>query len=125
MFLSSDWLFTAANLASVTLTLVAYAAGLVVSLRRWHVGMPARLGAIGFGLLLLTNILSQVGWMLVPRFVESSGDPPMLAYAVMTSVSTLLHVAALTLIVLAFRAALRGAADSLDDRFPIPSDRTA
>lgn len=106
-----DWLYTFVSLAGASLVAAAYIFGLVVTLRRWHLGMAARLGAIGFGLLLIDT----VGMHLFSRFQSflfPTGDTTDILQwlAVAQSVTALLSATGLVLIAFALRTALNDVA---------------
>jgi hypothetical protein len=104
------------------LAAVIYVAGLVVTLRRWHYGMGARLGAVGFGLLTLNiaavQTASLVLWLL--GAYSAGGLPwPML----LSSVSAILIAAGHVALVLALRSALGPHGQPWDSPAVEPEDR--
>ena len=115
------WLLAAAQVAGVSLIAAVQVAGLVVTLRRWHLGPAARLAAVGFGLLLLGTVGNQILFNVVPALFSASdgGTLPFLRIAAVLSFGFLLNAAAMTLIVLGLRSALTTAARAGHE----PSDR--
>ena len=113
MLSGPNWLYSAVHLAGASLIGAVYVAGLVVTLRRWHVGMAPRLGGIGFGLVLLGMVGQQVFAVFLSLFgaVGGSGateaEAMFLRLAVVSAVTVLLSAAGHLLIVLALRTALR------------------
>ena len=102
------WLTTFLWIASSSLVAAVYVAGLVVTLRRWHLGMAPRLGAIGFGLLLAGSVLQLLFHAVLQRFLNPSDSSTFVVrLAVASSIFTLLSVTGLGLIVVALRTALR------------------
>lgn len=105
------WLYTFVYLAGTALVAAAYIFGLVVTLRRWHVGMAARLGAIGFGLLLIAIVGMQLFSLLQPFVFPADNSSNILQWlAVTQSMAVLLNTTGIVLIVLALRTALNDAA---------------
>lgn len=98
------WLYMFAEMVDVLLMTIAYTFGLVVALRRWHLGNGARLAAAGFVLQAVTLIGSQLAFRLL-----SFADLPSILwqYTVLLSLVTLLNVTGIALIVLGLRSALQ------------------
>lgn len=104
------WLYSLVHLAGASLIAAIYVAGLVVALRRWHLGMAPRLAAIGFGLLLLSDVLQQGFTFVLPLLTAnapSSTDNLLLRIMVVSSLAVLLSATGYVLLVLALRMALR------------------
>lgn len=108
MSATPDWLYAFVYLAQASLVGAVYVAGLVVTLRRWHLGRAPRLAAVGFGLLLVETVLWQVFSAVRPLLLGDDAASGVAAqFAVFQSAMTLVSFAAFTLIVVAIRTALR------------------
>lgn len=125
MSAGQNWLFWVVNLAGASLIAAIYIAGLVVALRRWHLGTAPRLGAIGFGLLLLNGAGRHVFSIPGPFFPgDPTNDPDTVFFrmAVISSLYTLLSGTGYLLIVLALRTALRDYERARNAPLPGPGD---
>lgn len=111
MTAGQTWLYYAVQFAGVSLIAAVYVAGLVVTLRRWHLGMPPRLGALGFGILLLSFVAQHLVNLVLGFAGVNGADAAtvMFRITVTNSGSVLAMTAGHVLIVLALRAALRDA----------------
>ena len=107
MSASSDWLYPFVYLVGASLVAAVYVAGIVVTLRRWHLGVAPRLAAAGFGILLFEAVAGQVFNVVRPLLFGNDVSNTMAQFAVFQSAMTLLSVSAFTLIVLSIRTALR------------------
>ncbi len=111
MSAGQSWFYSISHLAGASLIAAIYVGGLVVALRRWHLGMAPRLAAVGFGLLLLGLIGQQVFSFLSPLLSVASNsggfDDVYLRIMLVNSIVVLLSGAGYVLIVLALRTALR------------------
>ena len=101
-----DWLYAVIFFAGASLMAAIEIAGLIICLRRWHLGTAPRLGAIGFGLTLAQTALSQAYQFVQPWFVGTDGTLMMEGIAVFSSAMTLLAGAGTLLVVMALRQAL-------------------
>lgn len=103
-------LYSVVYLAGGTLIAAVQIAGLVVCLRRWHVGMGARLGAIGFGLLLCSTASQQVfnfvGRLLIGPSAGGSMESFLRVQMVVMSACVLMTAAGYLTLLLALRSAL-------------------
>lgn len=122
--MGSDYelLSTVSSYAGIGLIFIADIVGLVVVLRRWHLGTGARLAAAAFA---MTLVAYAVGWlypMLVPFVADGTdNDSLYLQIAVFSAVSTLLHLAAWVLLILGVRTMLNDVA-RLRSMPPRPAD---
>ena len=108
--MQSSWMWSLLTFTTTPLIAAVYVAGLVVTLRRWHLGTAPRLGAIGFGVLLVGYVGQMAMNVVVPLFVGSSGttatESVMLGMVLTSAVGVILSVAGHLLIILALRGAL-------------------
>ena len=101
-----EWLYYATFLIGATLLAGIYLAGLVVCLRRWHLGTAARLAGVGFGLLLIETVAVQLFQVAVPLLFGNDGSQTIARMAVFHSAMVLLAAAGMILVLLGFRRAL-------------------
>lgn len=127
--MAPTWLYSIVHLAGASLIAAIYVAGLVVSLRRWHLGMASRLGGIGFGLLLFGDVIQLVSNFLLPLIGASSGanqtDGLFFRMTVVASFNVLVSGAGLLLLVFALRTALRDYERARNATPVDPAGRTA
>lgn len=101
----SNLLLWLVHVSGALLSLAVYVGGFVITLRRWHLGIAPRLGAIGFGILAFNVIVGTIAVPVVNVFAAPS--EAMLPMMVVNSVAALLAASGHLLLVLALHNALR------------------
>jgi hypothetical protein len=101
-----DWMYFAVFLVGASLMAAVYLGGLVISLRRWHLGTAPRLAAAGFGLLLFETVAVQLFQFIRPLLFGSDASQTLMQMAAFQSAAVLIAAAGTTLVVLGLRRAL-------------------
>lgn len=112
---SPGWLYVVTYLAGALLTALVYAAGFLITIRRWHDSAAARLAATGFGLLLLNAVFSQSLAMLFWLLPMSASGGDRFQMIALNSFSALVVAGGHVLLVLAVHRFLTERAATNDE----------
>jgi len=107
MTAGTPWLYMLVQVAGTSLVAATYFAGLIIALRRWHLGTGARLASAGFALLVFTLVIGLVFYQVQGIVFDSSNSDTMfLRLAAFGALTSLLSTIGSVFVVLGLRSAL-------------------